>query len=89
MTRSHLNNTCTPRYRPIVSSARRVKGHSSTAYGARGTTPQSGQWAITRWAANDVSSGRRNRFLKYIKYVGIAFSPSGRNIIGSGTHRYY
>lgn len=87
-TRSHLKHTRTSRDRSIVSSARRVTGHSSTAHGACGLTPQSGQWAITRWAVNDVPLGQRNRFLKYIQYLGVAFTPPDRNIIGSGMHEY-
>jgi hypothetical protein len=51
--RSHLNNTNTSRYRPIFSRARRPTVHSSSAYGARGPTPQSGKWAITLRAVSD------------------------------------
>jgi hypothetical protein len=89
MTRSHLNNTRTPRYRPIFSSARRDTGHSSTAYGARGPATQSGKWAITLRAVSDFPPGRRKRDLKYSKYIGVALASPDRKITGSGTHGYY
>ena len=89
MSRSHLGNTRTPRYRPIFSSARRDTGHSSGVYGARGPTPQSGKWAITLRAAIDFPPGRRQSSLKYTEYVGVALAPPDRKIIGSGSYGDY
>jgi hypothetical protein len=89
MSRSHLNNTHTPRYRPIFSSARRATGHSSGAYGARGPTLQSGKWAITLRAVSDFPPGRYNGSLQYSEYNCVAVAPPDRKITGSGTHGYY
>jgi len=82
--RSHLKNTRTARYRPIFSSARRVTGHSSTAYGARDPTPQSEKWAITRWAAKDFPPGRRKHSLKYRKYIGVVFPHRIEKFLAAG-----
>ena len=88
-TRSHLNTPHMSRYWPVGSSARRNMGHSSKAYGARVATPQSGQWAITLWAANDFPPGRHQSSLKYSQYDSVALSPPDRKIIGGVTHEEY
>jgi len=89
MTRSHLNNTHTPRYRPIFLSARRDTGHSSRAYGGRVPTPQSGKWAITLRAARDFPPGWHTGSLQYMEYNCVAVASPDRKITGSGTNGYY
>ena len=88
MGRSHQTHTHTPRYRLTVPSARRDTGHSSRAYGARGPTSQSGQWAITLRADSAFPPGRHNGSLQYSEYSGVAVVSPDRKITGSGTHGY-
>ena len=86
MTRNHIADPHMPRYRPVGLSARRRRGHSSSAYGARALTMQSGQRAVTLWAGGDFSPGRHKPFLKYNKYDCVEFPPSDQKITGSGTN---
>ena len=43
----------------------------------------------TKPAARDFPPGRHKCSLKYRKYIGVAFAPPDRKIIGSGTHGYF
>ena len=88
MAGSHVNDTYPSRYRPILSNARRDADHSSTAYGARGPTPQSAKWAITLRAARDFPPGHHNGSLKYGEYDGVAVAAPDRKIPDSGTDGY-